>query len=65
MFYFIVHLLFIVVCLLQFKTRCFIMMKSMKGCKREIKALVNVQSKEVRSEYYTVCRLLMLSCLKV
>jgi len=38
----------------QFKTRCFIMMKSMKGCKREIKALMNVQSKEV-SVLYAVC----------
>ena len=30
--------------LFQFKTRCLVMMKSMKSCKREIKALSNIQA---------------------
>ena len=44
----------------QFKTRCLVMMKSMKSCKREIKALSNIQA-----TVSTTCKILVFSLLYI
>ena len=41
--------------LFQFKTRCLVMMKSMKSCKREIKALSNIQATVSTSHKILMC----------